>query len=176
MLTGIIFLHSHKIFSIFSFKLATAGWTQLGIHHLILQTAPQFLLSQLILSASPPMNPPGHARIYELEWRMPTRRLTTKLEWTVSDEEGETFPPRKVWSQPCHQEEEATQRLKRSVFSFKVSKFSLKVSKSPLRKMERWDQKFIILKVLNYKQQEGWNMFSFGFNSVHILSSLGGLG
>ena len=67
MLTGIIFLHSHKIFSFFSFKLATAGWTQLGIHHLILQTAPQFLLSQLILSASPPMNPPGHARIYELE-------------------------------------------------------------------------------------------------------------
>ena len=118
-----------KQFQFFSFKIATAGWTQLGIHHLILQTAPQFLLSQLILSASPPMNPPGHARIYELEWRMPTRRLTTELEWTVSDEEGETFPPRKVRSQPCHQEEEATQRLKRSVFSFKVSKSSLKVSK-----------------------------------------------
>ena len=129
-----------KQFQFFSFKIATAGWTQLGIHHLILQTAPQFLLSQLILSASPPMNPPGHARIYELEWRMPTRRLTTELEWTVSDEEGETFPPRKVRSQPCHQEEEATQRLKRSVFSFKVLKFSLKVSKSPLRKMERWKQ------------------------------------
>ena len=52
----------------------------------------------------------------------------------MSDEEGETFPPRKVRSQPCHQEEEATQCLKRSVFSFKVSKSSLKVSKSPLRK------------------------------------------
>ena len=38
----------------------------------------------------------------------------------MSDEEGETFPPRKVRSQPCHQEEEATQRLKRSVFSFKI--------------------------------------------------------
>ena len=45
----------------------------------------------------------------------------------MSDEEGETFPPRKVRSQPCHQEEEATQRLKRSVFSFIVSKSSLKV-------------------------------------------------
>ena len=145
MLTGIIFLHSHNIFSISSFKLATAYWLDTAGHpsldssdcssispfstHFVSQSSnespgPCPHLRARVKNAHPQIN--DRVRVNREWWRRRNLPSSQSAVAALSSRGRGNPAPQEVSLQ--------FQSFKVFPQSFKISKSSLKVSKSPLRK------------------------------------------